>query len=402
MTITVIGAVLLVSLAVYWALPSGRTRNAFLLFLSVCALCMLGAVYAVYYLGMCAVVFAVCSLMRTFPQQKRKPYLVVTVVFLAANLCFYKLFGSRMIYLDSGIFPEWSGPLFDVPKVIFPIGLSFVTFRLIHYAVESYRDAVPRTDLFRFASYVLFFPTFLAGPVERFPAFDSQTSSMKRVSLEEVNYGLWRIGRGLVRKFIIADALASLIMPVLQDPAGFPRHAVVLSIYGAAVWLYMDFGGYTDMAIGVSRLFGYSIMENFNNPFFKKNIALFWRSWHISVYSWIRDYFYLPFFAYKGTRMKMYTGIFLTMLVFMLWHAPTINFLVAGIYNGIGLIVWRFFQDIRDKHRLISRITSLGGMGVVSTVLTFTYVSFGIGLAFGGGGSAFFTGVLKALLPGLF
>ncbi|MGB2601633.1 MAG: MBOAT family O-acyltransferase [Candidatus Omnitrophota bacterium] len=402
MTIIVVSAALLVSFAIYWMLPSSRTKNVFLLLLSVCALCMIGPAYAVYYLGMSAVVFAVCSLMKSLPKEKRKPYLVVAIVFLVVNLCFYKLFGSRIIYLDSGIFPEWSGPLFKVPNIIFPIGLSFVTFRLIHYAVETYRDAVPPADFFRFASYVLFFPTFLAGPVERFPKFDSQTSSMNKISFAEVNYGLWRIGRGMVRKFIIADALAVVIMPVLQDPASFPKYAVILSIYGAAVWLYMDFGGYTDMAIGVARLFGYSIMENFNNPFFKKNIALFWRSWHISVYSWIRDYFYLPFFVYKGTKVKMYVGIFLTMLVFMLWHAPTMNFLIAGIYNGIGLIVWRLFQDIKDKSRVLVRITSLKGMGVISTIFTFSYVSFGIGLAFGGRGNDFFIGILKSLLPGLF
>jgi D-alanyl-lipoteichoic acid acyltransferase DltB (MBOAT superfamily) len=187
-----------------------------------------------------------------------------------------------------------------------------------------------------------------------------------------------------------------VIMPVLRDPAAFPRHTVIMSIYGAAIWLYMDFGGYTDMAIGVSHLFGYSIMENFNMPFFKKNIALFWRNWHISVYSWIRDYFFFPFFV-RGGKVKLYAGIFLTMLVFMLWHAPTINFLVAGIYNGIGLVAWKVFRDAREKSRVLSRITSVKGMGVVATLLTFSYASFGIGIAFGGRGVAFFSSLVKAL-----
>ena len=387
---------LVLAACAYWTVIPPSYRSLFLLICSLSAICAIGPLYAVYYAVMCAAVYAVCSRMSSRPVERRKPYLATAVFILVANLCFYKVFGSRMVYLNSGLFPEWSGPLYGLPRVILPIGLSFVTFRLIHYAVETYRDAVPFTGFVRFASYVLFFPTFLAGPVERFPNFDSQAASMSGFTLKEANYGLWRIMRGVVRKFMIADALAAVIMPMLQEPTAFPKYAVIMSIYGAAIWLYMDFGGYTDMAIGVSHLFGYSVIENFNMPFFKKNIALFWRSWHISVYSWIRDYFFFPFFA-RGGKAKLYAGVFLTMLVFMLWHAPTLNFLVAGVYNGIGLIVWMIFRDVREKNRVVSRITSMKGMDIAATLLTFSYASFGIGIAFGGRGVAFFSSMAKAL-----
>ncbi|MBD3425645.1 MAG: hypothetical protein GF409_00255 [Candidatus Omnitrophica bacterium] len=390
------------SLAVYWLIPSARARRWMVMLLSLGAVCAIGPMFGVYYLLMCAFVYWICRLMSAAAEPSRKPYLITVIALLVANLSFYKIFGARVMYLNSNIFPEWSGPLIENSNIIIPIGLSFVTFRLIHYAVETYREKVPDPGLADFVSYVLFFPTFLAGPVERFPAFHGQAVSGQRIGLGDFNYGLWRIFRGIIRKFMIADTIAVFIMPVLQDPLSFSGWAVLLSIYAAAIWLYMDFGGYCDMAIGVSRLFGFRIIENFNNPFFKSNIALFWRNWHISVYSWIRDYFYLPFFAYKGTRAKMYVGIFLTMLLFMLWHAPTVNFLVAGIYNGIGLVVWRYFQDIRSKNRLLSRISALRGMGVVSTIITFSYVSFGVGIAFGGRGIDFLKGVASSFLSGIF
>jgi len=115
----------------------------------------------------------------------------------------------------------------------------------------------------------------------------------------------------------------------------------------------MDFAGYTDIALGVSGLFGIKIMENFNKPLLKTNIASFWRSWHISVYSWIRDYFFLPFFGYKTSKPKLYVGVFMTMVVFMLWHAGNINFFLLGIYHGLGLVVWNLFQEFKYKSNVI-------------------------------------------------
>jgi len=190
---------------------------------------------------------------------------------------------------------------------------------------------------------------------------------------------------GLVKKFIIADALLGIIVPVMRDPTAYSRAGVIGAVYGAAIWLYVEFGGYTDIAIGVSRLLGYRIMENFNRPFLKKNIALYWRNWHISVYSWIRDYFYFPLFVYRGTPFKIYAGIFCTMMVFMLWHAGTVNFLLAGIYNSVGLIVWKFFQDVKDRNDAIRQLFSFSFLDPLGTLVTFSYVSFGIGITFMGG-----------------
>ena len=307
----------------YWIAIPRKRRNIFLLCCSLTFIAFFSPVYALYYFFMSTLVFMAGVLMRAVERKRKKRLFLSILVLLIANLCFYKYYRVGLLWADSVVSRFIAVPVFSIPEIIFPIGLSFITFRLIHYHVEVYRGNIPRTSFVDFSLYALFFPTFIAGPVERFPNFHDQTARAAGMTLAEFNYGLWRILSGMVKKFIIADALFSVIIPVLNAPLLYSRSAVIVSVYGAAIWLYMDFGGYTDMAIGISHLFGYRIMENFNRPFLKKNIALYWRNWHISVYSWIRDYFYFPLFVYRGTPFKLYLGIFCTMVVFMLWHAGT-------------------------------------------------------------------------------
>lgn len=303
--------------------------------------------------------------------EKRKKTIFGTTLFLLiSNLLLHKYFlgiGSKTFFFS----------LDDATKILWPLGMSYITFRLIHYIVEAYRKNVPESSFVDFASYVLFFPTFLAGPVERFLRFQSQTSEKRNLDIFDINYGLFRIICGIIKKCIIADNLARVIMPVLHNPQNYTRAIIIFSIYGLAIRIYMGFSGYTDMAIGVARLFGYKIMENFHYPFFQKNIALFWRNWHISVYSWIRDYFFFPFFAAHGSSFKLYFGMIATMVVFHLWHSPSVNFLVLGAYHGIGLVIWRLFQEIKKKHPAIRNIIDHKLATTISTAFTFSFVSFG-------------------------
>jgi alginate O-acetyltransferase complex protein AlgI len=248
---------------------------------------------------------------------------------------------------------------------------------MIHYVVEVYRNKAPAGSFVDFANYVLFFPTFLAGPVERFPKFHAQTTDKGAFNLSLFNDGLLRILSGIGKKFIVADYLRGLVMPMLSSPEDHGRYLIILAVYGLAIQIYMDFSGYTDMALGVARLFGYKIMENFNYPYFKKNIALFWRNWHISVYSFIRDYFFFPLFGYKASTIKIYLGVFCTMLVFMLWHEGSLNFFLLGVYHGLGLVVWNLYQELKRKYAFLRRKKESQPGRWVSTFVTFTFVSFG-------------------------
>jgi len=180
-----------------------------------------------------------------------------------------------------------------------------------------------------------------------------------------------------VKKVGAADPLLSLVMPVLRAPAAFSRGVVVSSIYGLAVQVYMDFSGYTDLALGVSRLFGYKIMENFNLPYFRPNLAEVWRNWHISVYSFIRDYFFFPLFAVRGSALKLHVGIFLTFVVFMIWHDGSLRFLALGVYHGVGMVIWNLFQLLKRKSPSASQLISHPDLGPLHTFIAVSFFGFG-------------------------
>jgi alginate O-acetyltransferase complex protein AlgI len=265
-------------------------------------------------------------------------------------------------------------PKITLTTLLLPLGMSYIIFRLIHFVVEVYKKKIPRSSFIDLGLYVLFFPTFLAGPVERFKPFHIQTIEMKAPDLSSINQGLFRILLGVAKK-LVADYLAQKIIPALYIPESYPRFLILLFVYGPAIQIYLDFSGYTDMALGVSRLFGYKIMENFNRPFFQRNVAQFWRNWHISVYSWIRDYFFFPFFGYRATTLKIYVGIFMTMVVFMLWHKGNLNFLLLGIYHGLGLVVWQLFQEMKRKYPSIRKWSLRPYVNPVAIFFTFNFVS---------------------------
>lgn len=236
---------------------------------------------------------------------------------------------------------------------------------------------MPDTDFIQFAVYILFFPTFIAGPVERFQRFQPQTTDRVRLCLEDINAGLLRIGFGLTKKFVVANSLARYALPVLHAPGEYHPALVLLSTYSMITRIYMDFAGYTDIAIGVARLLGYRITENFNRPLLQPNVALFWRNWHITVYTWIRDYIFFPFFCFRASAAKMYAGIFACIILFMLWHEASWGYLVAGVYHGIGLAAWALFQAAKRQHPGLRRFMATRFATAVSVFVTFTFVSWG-------------------------
>jgi D-alanyl-lipoteichoic acid acyltransferase DltB (MBOAT superfamily) len=308
-------------------------------------------------------------------RKKKKLILILTLLWLIGNLCFFKysdLFFKTIV--ESGFGLSWT-PKISFPTLLLPLGMSYIIFRLIHFVVEVYKKKSPQCSFIEFGLYVLFFPTFLAGPVERFKPFHTQTMEMKAPDLSTINQGLYRVLLGVVKKFVVADNLARWVIPALQTPESYPRFLVILFVYGTAIQIYLDFSGYTDMALGVSRLFGYKIIENFNRPFFQRNIAMFWRNWHISVYSWIRDYFFFPFFGYRASTLKIYLGIFMTMIVFTLWHRGNLNFLLLGIYNGLGLVVWQLFQEMKKKYPSIRQWSLRSYFNPAAIFFTFNFIS---------------------------
>lgn len=371
-----ISIILSISILVYWVIMPGGWRKYFLFALSLFFIMIASIPWAIYFLF--NVVLAYLAGTLIIKADKNKKLIIVPVlIWLVGSLCYFK-YTNTIVEALSNIGIKFSiFPPFHFHKILLPIGMSYIIFRLIHYLVELYRNNVPRGSFIDFALYVLFFPTFLAGPVDRFQRFYPQTQGENNFNTAEFNYGLFRLARGLIKKFIVANNFINVIMPVLHAPQEYTRAVVMCAVYGLAIQIYLDFSGYTDMAIGVARLFGYKIMENFNRPFFQSNIALFWRNWHISVYSWIRDYFFFPLFGYRASNIKLYAGIFVSMVVFMLWHNVNFGFLILGIYHGLGLIAWQLFQDIKSKYPQIHKLVARPYLNPVSTLFTFSFVSLG-------------------------
>ena len=359
---------------VYWFLPK-RSRSIFLLAASLFFMSFFSIKYTLYFLLIALSIYFTGIFIQKEDKNKIL-FLKLALFFLIGNICVFKYIDSLLnaIFRIGFQFPVIPETTFS--KIAIPMGMSYIIFRLIHYVVEIYRKTLPAHTFWDLALYVFFFPTFLAGPVDRFQRFQPQTTEHKSFESSDINYGLLRIVSGMIKKFIIADHLKPLVISVLSSPQESLWAIVVLAIYGLAIQIYMDFSGYTDMAVGVARLFGYKIMENFNYPYFKKNIALFWRNWHISVYSFIRDYFFFPFFGYRASRKKIYIGIFITMIVFMLWHEASLPFLFLGIYHGSGLVLWQGFQELKGKHGSIKKMVDNKYLDPLLNFLTFSFVSF--------------------------
>ncbi len=307
------------------------------------------------------------------PPSQRQALLVAGLGVLVLNLVLWKF------VLSSGALVEGTGGRAAIPsyeQVIVPVGISYLTFRLIHYLVEHYRGELPHRPLSELLAWLFFFPLFLCGPLMRFRAWTEQV--VERPKLSDINGALLRIGVGITKKALLADTLGLVFQPILLDPSGHSPAQVVVAVYAVALQLYLDFSGYTDIAIGLGRLFGYRVPENFDWPLLQPNIAEFWRHWHITLYTWIRDYVFFPLFGYKTSPLKMYVGAAVSIFLFQVWHALTPGFIALGIWHGLAVVVWQLLQAQKRKRPswrrfFLERARLLRPAGVVLTVSWYAF-----------------------------
>ena len=287
----------------------------------VCVFLMIGLVGADYLFGR--------LIGATRIQSRRKLWLTLAIVSNLGVLGFYK-------YL--GFFIETLNAVFNVTipavSVTMPIGISFFTFQTMSYVIDVYReDADVQKSFFRLLLYVSFFPQLIAGPIVRYKDIEAQLDS-RSVSVSEFNEGLFRFSRGLAKKTLIADSCATVITSLygLTD-------VTLLSRWGGAVFftlqLYFDFSGYSDMAIGLGRMFGFRFLENFDYPLISKSATEFWRRWHMSLGTFFRDYVYIPL---GGNRHDQQRNILVVWFLTGLWHGAAWNFILWGLYYAFLLM----------------------------------------------------------------
>lgn len=223
-----------------------------------------------------------------------------------------------------------------------PLGISFITFTAISYIVDIYRNtATFEPSPFKLAFYLAFFPKVVSGPLERYNSVVSRVSE-RSVSVELFTSGIRRFIIGLAKKMLIANTVAGVVDQVFSLPANqLPAATAWLGIICFTIQLYFDFSGYTDMAIGLGRMFGFELMENFNYPYISSSIREFWRRWHISMSQWFRDYLYIPLGGNQHGKARTYLNLLIVFLLCGLWHGANWTFVVWGIWYGIFLILER-------------------------------------------------------------
>jgi alginate O-acetyltransferase complex protein AlgI len=232
-----------------------------------------------------------------------------------------------------------------VLSVLMPVGISFYTFEAINYTVEVYRGRMrAERNPANFLLFILFFPHLVAGPIVRARDFLQQVRRPKRWNWERVHLGGRLILLGLLKKLALADRMVAYVDPVFADPSQFSAATLWLATVAYALQLYGDFSGYSDMAIGLAQLLGYKLTPNFNLPYLSPNMAEFWRRWHISLSSWIRDYVFVPLGGSKGTALRTARNLLVTMALCGLWHGAAWNYVLFGAVQGAILVAHRAFR----------------------------------------------------------
>lgn len=279
--------------------------------------------------------------------RKRKAFLFISIATNLGILGFFKYFnffvGSFAALLERfNIHTD-----ITLLSIILPVGISFYTFQTLSYTIDVYRRRIrPATNILDFALFVSFFPQLVAGPIERASNLLPMVIGPRQMSWENVARGSVLSLVGLIKKVVIADGIGTSVNAVFANPNP-SQIDVLLATWLFAVQIYCDFSGYTDIARGVAKMMGFDLMRNFAQPYFAANPQEFWRRWHISLSSWLRDYLYISLGGNRKGNIKTYRNLMATMLLGGLWHGAAWNFVLWGGYQGLLLSAHRFIAGRR-------------------------------------------------------
>ncbi len=313
---------------------------------------------------------------------KKKLWVALAVAYNLMWLVYFKY-----TYFFAGLFNNWfgfdievhnwlltgvnqfTGSNFEASKILLPVGISFYTFQIISYIVDLYHKKVkPIKNMIDFGFYVSFFPQLVAGPIVRAASFVPQMYSGYKVHKDEAAQALFLILNGLIKKVVIADYIAlNFVDRVFDSPLSYSGLENLLAVYGYSIQIYCDFSGYTDIAIGLALWMGFRLPLNFNSPYKAANITDFWRRWHISLSSWLKDYLYIPLGGNRKGKARTYINLMVTMLLGGLWHGANLRFVIWGALHGIYLAAHKLWLTIFPKQN--------GKYRALRVIITFHLVS---------------------------
>lgn len=305
-------------------------------------------------------------------QRLRKRWLWFSLATNLGVLAGFKYTGFFLDTFNDAMAVMGSTGQIPVPQIILPVGISFYTFQTLSYTIDVYRGRLRASDNFlHFALFVAFFPQLVAGPIVRASDFLPQLLREPVYRPREHSVGLFLVCAGLIKKVAIANVLAlNLVDRIWDNPDLYSSLEVFVGMHAYAFQIYCDFSGYSDVAIGLALMLGFYLPENFRRPYLSRDIAEFWRRWHISLSTWLRDYLYIPLGGNRGSSWATYRNLAITMLLGGLWHGASWTFVIWGAGHGIALGVVRFIQRRRDP----SYEPTLARQ-IVAGILTFEFVN---------------------------
>lgn len=282
---------------------------------------------------------------KSSDKYSRKLYLIISLTANLGILGFFKYFN---------FFVESFGALMQIfslnvstatLKIILPVGISFYTFQTLSYTIDVYRKKINATlDIFSFFSFVAFFPQLVAGPIERASHLLKQFQERKVFSYDDCIAGLRLVLWGFFKKIVIADNFGVLSDAIFDPQCTMSGLLVIVGSIFFAFQIYADFSGYSDIAIGISRMLGFDIMKNFATPYFSESFSEFWRRWHVSLSTWFRDYLYIPLGGNRSGNIRTYFNLLITFLLSGLWHGANITFIIWGALHGLALMIEKRFK----------------------------------------------------------
>ena len=283
-------------------------------------------------------------------KKQKKIYLTLSIC-LSAGILVYLKYSNFLIDTWNNLFSE----NFQLLHLFLPVGISFYTFQSISYVVDVYKGKVEPTKSFlQYIFYLSFFPLILAGPIMRAGNFFPQIQEGKKITKAMIYGGLWLVILGIMKKAILADYIAEYNSWVFDAPLQYSGFEGAMAVLGYAAQIYCDFSGYSDMSIGMASIMGFNLGENFNFPYQARNLSDFWRRWHISLSTWMRDYIYIPLGGNRCSAWRSYLNNMLTMLIAGLWHGASWMFVIWGAGHGLGLIIQKvnkpWLDNLPDNH----------------------------------------------------
>lgn len=364
-----------VAVTLFWTLARRDTLRIVVLFLMSCRFYMVwNPVYIFLVMGSSLIDFTAGRMIPRMKTAKgRKAWLLASIFTNLGVLVTFKYFNFfySVVQDTLGLFGLNVPPMYL--KVLLPVGISFYTFQSMCYTIDVFQKKIePVRNFLHFATFTVFFPSLVAGPITKAQQLIPQLRAKPRLTAELVGNGTFLIMKGLIKKIVFADFLAlNLVDRVFDNPAAFTSLETLIGLYGYTLQIYCDFSGYTDVARGSAMLLGIELPENFNRPYMATSPAQFWRRWHMTLSSWLRNYVYYPLGGSHCSAARTYWNLWLTLFFIGIWHGAGWTFVIYGTIHGLAMVFHRYFYKKAGRTK---QTVDPKWLEIIKIFLTFHFV----------------------------